>query len=179
MSELLINGVTVVFEGLSRLEWRRKAVDRWSLTGVWPSRERQQALLESIRSGGRALIVLAPGETSCTLFEEELPESFEEEIPMEGGIEVTPDPDADLVDVQVQPLNWLPDEHRAHGLLFTDWARHEVATVPALALPRLMLDGQTDRNLRFAYPTKPVTREHADLLEPFINRIFQKDGCRV
>ncbi|WP_406690571.1 hypothetical protein REH65_32530 [Saccharopolyspora sp. ID03-671] len=176
MSELLINGVAVIFEGLGRLEWQRSAVDRWSLTGVWPSTERQQALLESIRSGGHTLIVLASGDASCTLFEEELAESFEKAVAAEGGIDVTPDLDAGLVDVRIEQLSWLPDEYRASGLLFADWARQQVTTVPALSLPGLMVDDQKCRNLRFAYPTKPVTREHAELLEPFIERVFQKDG---
>ena len=179
MSELLIDGVTVVFEGLSRLEWRRTAAARWTLTGAWPSRDRRQALLDSLRSGGQALIVLAPDRASSTLFEEELPRAFEQDVPAEDRLVVKPDPASGLVDVVVPPLNWLPAEHRADGLRFAEWARWQVATRPALGLPPLMVDDRSERNLRFAYPTKPVTREHVELLTPFVGQVFQESRCAV
>lgn len=174
MSELLVNGVTVAFEGLSRLVWRRTAAAGWTLIGVWPSRDRQQAFRESMRSGGQALVVLSPGQARLTLFEEEFPKTFEQDVLSECSLTVSPDPEAGLIDVVVPPLNWLPDEHRASGLRFAEWARHQVATVPTLGLPQLLVDDQPQRNLRFAYPTKPVTQEHVRLLEPFVGQVFQE-----
>jgi hypothetical protein len=177
MSELLINGVVVVFEGLSRLQWRRVTADRWTLTGAWPAPRRRHALLEALHSGDRALVVLAPGIARSTLFEEELPDAFEQDMPSAHKLVVHPDPDAGLVDIVVPPLNWLSEEHRAHGLRFAEWARRQVATLPRLGLPQLMLDDRFDRNLRFAYPTGPVTPDHRALLEPFVELAFQESRC--
>lgn len=177
MSELLINGVMVVFEGLGRLQWRRAAAARWTLTGAWPSGDRRQVFLESLRSGRRAMVVLAPDRAGSTLFEEELPEAFEQDVPAERRLVVRPVPEAGLIDVVVPPLNWLPEEHRARGLRFAAWAGHQVATLPTLGLPQLMVDDQPQRNLRFAYPTRLVTRDHVGLLEPFVSQVFQESRC--
>lgn len=177
MSELLINGVVVVFEGLSRLQWRRATSDRWTLIGAWPSPRRRHALLEALHSGDRALVVLAPDIAKSTLFEEELPDAFEQDTPPAHKLVVNSDPEAGLVDVVVPPLNWLPEEHRTHGLRFAEWARHQVVTLPLLGLPQLMLDDRFDRNLRFAYPTRPVTPDHASLLEPFVDLAFHESRC--
>lgn len=178
MSELLINGVTVVFEGLNRLMWRRTAAARWTLTGAWPSRDRQQEFLESLRSGGRALVVLAPARARSTLFEEELPETFEQDVPAECGLVVKRDPEAGLVDVVVPPLNWLPEEHRAPGLRFAEWARHQVSTLPTLGLPRLLVDDRPQRNLRFAYPTKPSPESTWSCWNRLSARFSRKAGAR-
>lgn len=177
MSELEINGVTVVFEGLSRLLWRRTATARWSLAGVWPSRDRQQAFLKSLTSGGRALIVLAPDQARSTLFEEEFREALLQNVSAGWRLVVTPDPDAGLVDVELPPLDWLPEEHRAHGLRFAAWARHQLETRPALSLPQLLVDDRPDRRLRFAYPVRPLNRNHVQLLESFVGEILQEDRC--
>lgn len=176
MSELLVNGVTVVFEGCSRLIWKRTAAASWTLIGVWPSRERQHEFREAVCSGGKSLVVLSAGQAQSALFEEEFPETFEQGVPAECGLTVKPDPEAGLVDVEVLPLNWLPEEDRANGLRFAEWARHQVATLPALGLPHLLVDDQPQRNVRFAYPTRPVTREHVRLLEPFVSRLFREGG---
>ncbi|GGU44588.1 hypothetical protein [Streptomyces daghestanicus] len=174
MSELVVNGVTVVFEGVSRLVWQRAAPDRWTLVGVWPSRERRRTLRAAMDSGEQALVVLSGDRAASTLFSEELPESFAQGLP-EECLTVRPDLQAGMIDIEVPPLDWLPEEHRTRGLRFADWARHQVATLPALVLPHLLVEDGPRRGPRFAFPTRPVTRAHVGLLEPLVRRVFPED----
>jgi hypothetical protein len=152
--------VMVVIEGPTRMCWRHTRGTQWTPTGLWPTATQRAEVLDRLDRGAPLLVVLDNVPATVSLLAEEFAHA---PSPLAA---LADDVRGDLVDLQIPPLDWLPDELRRHGLQFLHASTETASRTPVPLLPALVLDEPASAmpNVRFAHLLPGGRFSHSHLL---------------
>ncbi|WP_372411715.1 hypothetical protein [Streptomyces luteireticuli] len=126
----------VVREGPQRLLWHHRGGGTWIPCGLWPERRHREQLSAHLACGCPLLVVL-DGAAAVPVLREEWQHAPE---PLRAALGVAAEPGAEVVELTVPFLDWLPAEHRRRGADFLSRTDALLARRPAALLPPLLLD---------------------------------------
>ncbi len=165
MNSMKIGNVLVVFEGVRRVVWRHRLLPAgvpgtstssdWVLASVWPD-AREQRQVHAHLGAGDPLLVMLDSEPAVI----SVPAENVTELPV--GLR-RPPAGADIIDVEIPALDWLPDHLCRRGLAFARHAQARIAAVPDFLRPAVVIEegddgpgnrtGEGTEHVRYAYRT--------------------------
>ncbi|HYH24785.1 MAG TPA: hypothetical protein VD834_05495 [Blastococcus sp.] len=154
---LTAGGVTVVVDGIPRLRWSSTGPAEWRLRDVWPSPQEERWLHERIAEGDPMLVVLG-ADTPCVAV---YPEEFWAQRERFASVVE----DAELVELTLPILDWLPEPLRSRGQVFAEQAAAALRSMPVALRPPLLVETRSEPcSVRFARCAGAPPRQEA-LLE--------------
>jgi hypothetical protein len=154
----------VVLEGSRRLRWEGAGAT-WRLAGLWPS-EPDRELLDRHLKGGRPLLVVLDREPAVV-------SALMHEVPrLPEGVIIRSN-EADVLDVEVLALDWLPEPLRGQGRTFAAQAAADELTMPRHRVPPLLVDPAPPGSpVRFARRTATCRTLSTSLLDSLLAELF-------
>lgn len=137
----------VVFEGSSRVHWRRDGRAEWTPLGVWPD-ERETALVRQQLEQRQPLLVILSGiEASVALLDDQY-----ERAPRALAA-ISAEVAGGLVELRIPALDWLPADLRRRGFRFLRESVQRAAATPGPLRAPLALEPRdlVTPHVRFAH----------------------------
>ena len=154
----------VVAEGTDRLRWVGAGAS-WRLIGVWPSAGDRELVDRQLRAGRPLLVVLDREPAVVSALAQEVP-LLPEGVVVRGY-------EAEVFDLEVPALDWLPEPLRRRGAAFADRARADERRAPRHTVPPVIVDtAACDSPVRFALRTRSCPRLTGSLLDPLLKELF-------
>ncbi len=187
MNSMKIGDVLVVFEGVRRVVWRHRLLpvgvpgtptsSDWVLASVWPDASEQRRVEAHLGAGDPLLVVLDSEPVVISVPAENVTE-------LPAGLPPPP-AGADIIDVEIPALDWLPEHLCRRGLAFARHAQARIAAVPDFLRPAVVIDpgddgpgngaGAGTEHVRYVYRTGVRTVPPA-MLRRIVEHLFDAAG---
>jgi hypothetical protein len=161
----------VVFEGSRRLQWERAGA-AWRLAGLWPTEPERELLNHHLEAGRPLLVVLDREPPVVSALAEEVPR-IPDGLLIRGY-------EAEVLDLEVPALDWLPEPMRSRGTTFAVQAAADERAMPLHTLPPLLVDpAPPGTAVRFGMRTATCRALSDRLLDSTLRDLFAAEATDV